>query len=221
MVFLSNFGADPMSAIENNKKRLLSLLVEKSFRYREDPPFKLASGKESPFYIDCKPTTNNAESLTLIGEILFDRIQGLAVDAIGGLTMGADPIAHATSMTSHLKGKPVNSFCVRAKPKYHGIPKMVEGDVRNGERVIIVDDVITTGGSTIRAIEAAKDFGLQVVKVIVLVDREEGGKEAIEKLGARVEAVFTLTELKELAANEPTPSKGDLQGQAKTVDSSL
>lgn len=210
-----------MDAIESKKKRLLSLLVKRSYRYRVDPPFKLVSGKESPYYIDCKPTTNNAEGLTLIGEILFDLIQDLEVNAIGGLTMGADPIAHATSMSSHLKGKPVNSFCVRARPKDHGTTKMIEGDVRNGDRVIILDDVITTGGSTIRAIEAAKDFGLQVVKVIVLVDREEGGKEAIEKLGTKVEAVFTLTELKKLSTNEPTLSKGNLKNQAKTANSSL
>jgi len=212
MVFLSKSLADQMGAIENNKKKLLSLLIKKSFRYRLDPPFKLVSGKESPYYIDCKPTTNNAEGLTLVGEIFFDQIRDLEVDAIGGLTIGADPIAHATSMMSQLKGKPINSFCVRSKPKDHGTTKMIEGEVQKGNRVIIVDDVITTGGSTIRAIEAAKDFGLQVVKVIVLVDREEGGKEAIEKLGAQVEAIFTLSELKELVVTESTPSEGAFQG---------
>ncbi len=212
MVRLSNFGADRMGVIENKKKNLLRLLVRKSYRYRLDPPFKLVSGRESPYYIDCKPTTNNAEGLALIGEIFFDLIQGLEVDAIGGLTMGADPIAHATSFMSHIKGEPINTFCVRSKPKDHGTTKMVEGDVQKGDRVIIVDDVITTGGSTIRAIEAARDFGLRVIKVIVLVDREEGGKEAIEKLGPQVEAIFTLSELKEWAATESTSLKGAIQG---------
>ncbi len=220
MVLLSKSVADQGGVIEKMRETLLNLLLKKSFRYRSDPPFKLVSGKESPYYIDCKPTSNNAEGLTLIGEIFFDLIRDLDVDAIGGLTMGADPIAHATSMASYQKGKPINSFCVRSKPKDHGTTKMIEGEVQNGDRVIIVDDVITTGGSTIRAIEAAKDFGLQVVKVVVLVDREEGGKEAIEKLGPTVEAVFTLTELKELAADESIPSKGDLQGQAETANSS-
>jgi orotate phosphoribosyltransferase len=220
MGFSSNVKADQRGLIEKMRKDLLDLIVKKSFRYRSDPPFKLVSGRESPYYIDCKPTSNNAEGLTLIGEIIFDLIRDLDAGAIGGLTMGADPIAHAASMVSYQKGKPINSFCVRSKPKDHGTTKMVEGDVQKGDRVIILDDVITTGGSTIRAIEAAEDFGLQVVKVVVLVDREEGGKETIEKLGPKVEAVFTLTELKALAEDESTLSNGESRDKAETANSS-
>ena len=178
------------------KAELLSLLKEKSFQYSPDKPFKLTSGRESPFYVDCRLVTHNAQGLALIGEIFFEMIKDLEVEAIGGLTMGADPIAHATALMSYLKGRPVNAFSVRKQPKEHGARKLVEGDVRPGDRVVIVEDVITTGKSTLQAVAAARDFGLEVVKVLILVDREEGGKEAVEELVSRVEAVFSVSALK-------------------------
>jgi orotate phosphoribosyltransferase len=184
----------PQATLEEKKQQLLNLLKEKSFQYRPDPPFKLASGRESPYYLDCRPTTHNAQGLALIGEIFFDLIRDLKVKAIGGLTMGADPIAHAVALTSYLQGRPINSFSVRKEPKEHGIGKRVEGDARPGDRVVIVEDVITTGGSTLQAITAAREYGLEVVQVIVLVDREEGGREAVEKLVSEFEAVFTLSQ---------------------------
>jgi orotate phosphoribosyltransferase len=212
----------------NIRRQLLELLREKSFRYSPDKPFKLVSGRESPYYIDCRPTTHNAEGLALVGEVFFDLIRDLKVHAIGGLTMGADPIAHATALTSFLKGQPINAFSVRHRPKEHGTggllvgdvepgdravivedvvttggrPKehgtggLLVGDVEPGDRAVIVEDVVTTGGSALRAIAAARDFGLTVVKVLVLVDREEGGKEAVAQEVADVEAVFTISELK-------------------------
>ena len=106
--------------MDQARRQLLELLREKSFRYSPDKPFKLVSGRESPYYIDCRPTTHNAQGLALIGEIFFDLIRDLKVDAIGGLTMGADPIAHATALTSYLQGKPINAFSVRQRPKEHG-----------------------------------------------------------------------------------------------------
>ncbi len=178
------------------RKQLLNLLKEKSFRYSPDKPFKLASGRESPYYVDCRPTTFSAQGLALIGEIIFEMIKDLGVDAIGGLTLGADPIAHAVALTSFLKGQPINSFSVRKEVKEHGAGRQVEGDVKPGDQVVIVEDVITTGGSTLKAIAAAQEFGLKVVKVIILVDREEGGREAVEKVVPQVEAVYTLSELK-------------------------
>lgn len=182
--------------MEQRRRQLLQLLKEKSYRYRENPPFKLASGRESPYYIDCRPTTFSARGLALIGEIFFELIKDLEVDAVGGLTLGADPIAHAVALTSYLKGKPINSFTVRKEAKDHGAGRRVEGDVRPGDKVVIVEDVVTTGGSTIKAITAAREFGLEVVKVLILVDREEGGRQAVEKAAPQVEAVFTLAELK-------------------------
>jgi len=100
------------------------------------------------------------------------------------------------ALTSFLKGQPINSFSVRKEPKEHGAGRQVEGDVKPGDKVVIVEDVITTGGSTIRAVAAAQEFGLKVVKVIILVDREEGGREAVEKVVPQVEAVFTISELR-------------------------
>lgn len=180
--------------MDPRRKKLLQLLKEKSFQYRPDPPFKLASGRASPYYIDCRPTTHHAQGLALIGEIFFDLVRDLEVEAIGGLTMGADPIAHAVALTSYLRGKPINAFSVRKQTKEHGTGGLVVGEVNPGDRVVIVEDVITTGGSTIQAITAAQEFGLRVVRVIVLVDREEGGRQAVEKLIPQFESVFTLSE---------------------------
>lgn len=179
------------------KKRLIDLLVKRSVKYSDQPVFKLASGRMSNFYVDCRKVTHNAEGKYLIGNIIFHLLQNVDVDAIGGLTLGADPIAAAVSHTAFLNNKPINSFVIRKERKEHGLKKLVEGDVREGDRVIIVDDVITTGGSTIKAIEATREEGLQIVKVIVLVDREEGGREEILKHVSSVEAVYTKTGLLE------------------------
>jgi orotate phosphoribosyltransferase len=177
------------------RQQLLDLLREKSFRYSPDKPFKLVSGRESPYYIDCRPTTHNAQGLALIGEIIFQMIRDLQVTAIGGLTMGADPIAHATALTSYLKGQPINAFSVRHKPKEHGTGGLLVGDVTPGDRAVVVEDVVTTGGSALRAVAAAREFGLKVVKVLILVDRQEGGKEAVAQEVPQVEAVFTISDL--------------------------
>jgi len=182
--------------MDPKKARLLALLQEKSFRYRPDPPFKLASGRESPYYVDCRPVTHSAEGLALIGEILFDLIKDQEVQAVGGLTMGADPLAHAAALVSYQKGRPVNAFSVRKFHKEHGAGGLIVGPVRPGERVAVLEDVVTTGGSALAAVKAARDFGLTVVQVIILVDREEGGREAVEEQVSRVEAVFTLSQLK-------------------------
>ena len=183
--------------MDEKKRQLLKLLKEKSYRYSPDQPFKLASGRESPYYVDARPVTHNAQGLFLIGEIFFDLISGLDVQAIGGLTLGADPIAHAAALTSFLKGSPINAFSVRKEAKAHGTGGLVVGDVKPGDRVVIVEDVITTGGSTLKAINGARDFGLEIVKVLILVDREEGGRERVAATAPQVEAVFTLSELKD------------------------
>jgi len=182
--------------MDQARRQLLELLREKSFRYSPDRPFKLVSGRESPYYIDCRPTTHNAQGLALIGEIFFDLIQDLKVAAIGGLTMGADPIAHATALTSYVKGQPINAFSVRQRPKDHGTGGVLVGDVTPGDRVVVVEDVVTTGGSALRAVAAAREFGLKVVKVLILVDREEGGREAVTQEVPEVEAVFTISDLR-------------------------
>ena len=177
------------------KERLTALLLEKSFKYSDEPVFKLASGKLSNYYIDCRKTTHSAEGKYLIGNIIYSMIKGLDVECVGGLTMGADPVSCAVSFAAFLNKKNIASFSIRKERKAHGMKKLVEGDVKKGDRAIIVEDVITTGGSTIKAIEAAQNEGLKVVKVIALVDREEGGREEVLKHVSDVESICTKTEL--------------------------
>ncbi len=180
------------------KKRLAELIMEKSFRYSDNPPFTLASGRTSNYYFNCKPTTMDPEGMNLVGEILFEMLSEADVSAAGGLTLGADPIANALSLISYQRGKPIKSFTIRKDVKDHGTKSNLEGDVAPGERVVIIDDVITTGGSTITAIERASAAGLVIGRVIALIDREEGGRENILKHVGRVDAVFTRSEIMSL-----------------------
>ncbi len=181
--------------IQEMKERLIEIVLERSFKYSDNPPFTLVSGLKSNYYFNCKPTTLDPEGMNLIGEIIFAMLADSAVTAAGGLTLGADPIANALSVISFQRGRPIKSFIVRKDVKDHGVINAVEGNVRSGERVAIIDDVITTGGSTITAIERARQKGLVVERVIVLIDREEGGKENILVHAQRVDAVLTRTEI--------------------------
>ena len=133
--------------------------------------------------------------MNLIGEIVFEMLTGADVTAAGGLTLGADPIANALSVISFQKGRPIKSFIVRKDVKDHGMKYGIEGNVRPQERVVILDDVITTGGSTITAIERAQDAGLVIDRVVALIDREEGGRENILARVGRVDAVLTRSEI--------------------------
>ncbi len=180
------------------KQRLIKLILEKAFKYSEEPVFKLVSGRMSNYYFNCKAVTLHPEGMYLIGNIIFDMLQDSGVIGIGGLTLGADPIADAVAYTSYLRKKPLEAFVVRKTAKAHGTMQWIEGNILAGDRVIIVDDVITTGKSTIEAITRAKEGGLEVVKVIALVDRQEGGRENIEALGHKVETVVTREEVMEL-----------------------
>jgi len=184
-----------MQPQEAMKQRLIEVILEKSFKYSEDPLFTLASGKKSAYYFNCKPTTLNPEGMNLIGALLTDMLADAEVTAAGGLTLGADPLAAALAVISYQKGKPVKAFIVRKDVKGHGTKSALEGDVQAGERVVILDDVITTGGSTITAIERAREAGLVVDRVIALIDREEGGRANIEVHVPRVDAVLTRTEI--------------------------
>ncbi len=186
------------STLQEKKARLAEIILAKSFRYSENPPFKLASGRTSFYYFNCKPTTLDPEGMNLIGAILFEMLADTDITAAGGLTLGADPIANALSLISYQKGKPIKSFIIRKEVKEHGTKSAVEGDVQAGEKVVIIDDVITTGGSTLTAIERARDAGLIIDRVIALVDREEGGRENILLQAPRVEAVFTRSEVMSL-----------------------
>jgi orotate phosphoribosyltransferase len=180
------------------KKRLIELVIEKAFKYSEEPVFKLVSGRVSNYYFNCKAVALHPEGMHLIGNLIFEKIKNLGIKGIGGLTLGADPIAYAVAYTSFLKGNPIEAFIVRKTPKSHGTMQLIEGNVKKGDRVVIVDDVITTGKSTIEAITKAKEDGLEVVKVIAFIDRQEGGREAIEALGYKVDSVITREEVMEI-----------------------
>lgn len=177
------------------KRELIRLLCEKSFRYNPEPIFKLVSGGTSCFYVNCKPVTLSPRGMFLVGHLMFEAIRDADIAAVGGLTFGADPIAIATAFASELQGKPVKAFSIRKTQKDHGIIRWIEGDMAQGERVVIIDDVATTGGSTIKAIERARSEGLDVVKAVILVDRQEGGLENIRQHVPDVTAIVSKDEL--------------------------
>jgi orotate phosphoribosyltransferase len=180
------------------KDRLVRLIHDKAFKYSEEPVFKLVSGRMSNYYFNCKTVTLHPEGMYLIGNIVFDMIRDSGARGIGGLTLGADPIADAVAYTSYIKNSPIESFVIRKTAKAHGTMQWIEGNMSAGDKVAIVDDVITTGKSTIEAITKAKEGGLEIVKVIALVDRQEGGRENIEAIGHKVETIVTREEVMKL-----------------------
>ena len=177
------------------KEELIDLLCQKSFKFSQEPIYRLVSGRNSQFYVNCKPVTLCARGMFLAGHLLFDAIKDDEVTAIGGLTFGADPLAVATAFTSELKAKPINAFSIRKTRKDHGMIRWIEGDIQPGERVAIIDDVATTGGSTIQAIERARAEGLEVVRAVIFVDRQEGGVENIKQHVSKVSSIITAEEL--------------------------
>ena len=153
----------------------------------------------SQFYFNCKRVTLDPEGQYLIGNLVYEAIKGEKVCATGGLTLGADPIADAVAYTSWLKNDPIQAFVVRKKQKEHGTASLIEGKVQPGDRVVVLDDVITTGGSTLQAIAACREAGLEVVKAVVLVDRQEmNGRENILKEVPRLHSLVTRDEIMEL-----------------------
>ena len=176
------------------RQELLEILAHKSFCLGE---FQLSSGDTSDYYIDCRVTTLDARGAQLVGEVFLDQIreQGWEADAIGGLTMGADPIVVAVAVTSGT----MHGFLVRKAEKQHGTGQRIEGFREKGARVVIVDDVCTTGSSTVQAIEAARDYGFEVVGVMCLVERQDAhGRPSVEKAAAPANfiSIFTATEVR-------------------------
>jgi orotate phosphoribosyltransferase len=168
---------------EQKRARFVELCRERSFERRK---VRLASGKESDFFFDCKQTVLTAEGHALAGELLFELLAQLpACDAVGGVELGGCPLASAVSLVSFQRGRSLPALYVRKERKDHGTSKMVEGDksLFPGIRVVLLEDVITTGGSSLRAVEALKGVGANVVGIAALVDRQEGGAEAIRNAG--------------------------------------
>ncbi len=176
--------------------RLLQLLATRSVRRGQ---FTLASGRQSTLYIDARLTTMSPEGLSVIGPLGVSAIAGSGwnVQAVGGLTLGADPVSYAISYASASHSRPLRAFTVRKQAKEHGTGKLIEGPFRAGDRVVVIEDVITTGGSALKAIQAVRNAGGTVAGVLALVDREEGGRAAIETTGVPVLVMARVSEILE------------------------
>jgi len=179
----------------NERERLKKIILDLSYEKRK---VTLASGRESDFYFDGKQTTLHPEGGYLTVKLFFEAIKDvMGIEGVGGLTLGADPIATATSVVSFLEGRPIPAFIIRKEPKGHGTGAWLEGrkNFKPGAKVVIVEDVVTTGGSSLKAVARAQEEGLVVLGVVTLVDREEGGRECIEKEGYWLKAIFTKAEI--------------------------
>lgn len=173
---------------------LTALLAEKSAKKGH---FRLASGRESNFYIDARLTTMSPDGLALIGRLGLAAIResGWQVEAVGGLTLGADPVSYAISYTSADSNRPLRAFTVRKEAKTHGTGKFIEGPFHANDRVVVIEDVITTGGSALRAVDAVRAAGGTVSGILAVVDRQEGGREALEAAGVQVISLTTADEI--------------------------
>ena len=176
------------------RAELIALLRERSFRRGT---FTLASGRQSEFYVDARPTTMSARGLSLVGSLGLEAIRetGWQPQLVGGLTLGADPVAYAIAAASDRSPPRIDGFTVRKEAKGHGTGRQIEGPFEKGARVVVVEDVITTGGSALRAIEVVRREGGQVVGLLAVVDREEGGLEALASSGCPVVALVRLQDL--------------------------
>lgn len=177
-----------------NTNTLKQLLMERSVKRGH---FVLASGKSSTFYVDARLTTMSAEGMVEIGALGLEVLnaRGWVPDSVGGLTLGADPIAFAISYASAKRSIPLRAFTVRKEPKNHGTGNLIEGPFRAGDHVVIVEDVITTGKSALHAIDSVEQAGGQILGVLAIVDRLDGGKDAIHSRGYDVAALTTIDEL--------------------------
>lgn len=180
---------------KNSRARLAGIIRNRSFGRGE---ITLASGRKSDFYFNLKPTMLDAEGAALLAEMTFDALKDERIDYVGGLEMGAVPIAGAIAQLSFMKGRPIQAFFVRKKPKDYGAKLSVEGlapgEDLKGKRIVIVEDVTTTGGSAIKAAEAVKDSGGEIAFVLTMVDREEGAAETFREAGIGFRALFRASE---------------------------
>ena len=179
----------------NDRERLKQIIQELSYEKRR---VTLASGRESDFYFDGKQTTLHAEGGYLVRKPFYEAIKDVqGVQAVGGITLGADPIATATSIAAHLDGRKMHAFIIRKEPKGHGTGQWLEGrkNLPPGTGVVIVEDVVTTGGSSMKAVRRAEEEGLKVLGIVTLVDREEGGRENIEAEGYQLRTIFTRSQI--------------------------
>jgi orotate phosphoribosyltransferase len=182
-----------MSAQDDLAKAFVST---QSFKWDRDKGFKLASGATSPFYVDCRVLMAHPGPRALVARLAFEAMKDLPVDCIGGLELGAIAIATAVSDQAHRNNKDWRTFVVRKQAKDHGTGKLIEGAARPGDRAVVVDDVLTSGGSVIKAVQAARDAGLRVTHALVIVDRQEqDGRKKVEGLGVTLLSLLTVKDL--------------------------
>lgn len=179
---------------DSRRERLIQLLAERAY---QEGDFVLSSGARSSFYLDAKRITYDPEGLPLAARGVLDAVAPFAVQAVGGLTMGADPVvAGVVAVSVHVGARPLSGFVVRKEPKDHGTERWVEGIVESGWPVAVLDDVVTTGGSAREAVKRVREQGADVRVVVALVDRGEGGREAVEDLGLPYRTVADLEEIR-------------------------
>ncbi len=189
-------------SLASYRDALLSLLLARSFRYSEEG-FTLTSGRHSHYYVDCKQTTLHPHGAYLCGRLLFDKVKGRGLGAVGGLTLGADPVVTAIAVVSHLQGEPLDAAIIRKQAKGHGTGAWIEGPATTDRPIAVVDDVCTTGKSTVEAIKRLRDAGYTVTHAVAIVDRNEGGREAVAAEGLQLDAVFTIDDILALYRQKP------------------
>lgn len=204
---------------DKNYQDLVILLYQKSFACNQYPIYILASGQQSRIYINCKNTTLDPKGMWLIGNVVFNKIKKLDARGIGGLTFGADPIAMAVSYASQIAGKPLTAFSIRKEIKDYGISRRFESDLPKNSRIIIVDDVVTTGRSVIKAVKYAQEEGYSVAHILLLVDRQEGGLEAIVEAFPQisVEALITVDQFFFIEKAFKSPMYGEFGDENLTL----
>ena len=175
------------------RQNLLTTIRDKAYR---EGDFTLASGQKSDYYIDCKEVTLDAVGSLLVGQMIFKKIKSWNVTAVGGMELGSVPISTAVSVVSAIDGSPLKNFIVRKAAKGHGTGKQIEGSIGEGSSVAVVEDVVSTGGSSVKAVDILREAGVNVVGVVTIVDRQMGGAEAFQKAGVRYEPLFTISEVK-------------------------
>ena len=176
------------------KKRLAEILLEKSYREGE---FTLTSGRKTDYYFDCKPTALHPEGAYLIGNLFCEMLAGMDVQGVGGMTLGADPLVSAVTVLSYVNKRPLPGFIVRKQAKGHGTNQFLEGlaNFKAGDKVAMLEDVVTTGGTLLTACERVREAGLEIVAVLTVLDRQEGGRENLAQAGYELMSIFTRADL--------------------------
>ena len=176
------------------KKRLAKILLEKSYREGE---VLLTSGRTTDYYFDCKPTALSSEGSYLIGNLFCEMLKDTDAKGVGGMTLGADPLVSAVTVMSYIKGRPLPGFIVRKQSKGHGTNQFLEGleNFKPGDKVAMLEDVVTTGGTLLTACERVRAAGLEIVAVLAVLDRQEGGRENLAKAGYDLQSIFIRADL--------------------------